>query len=130
VCDLWDCGTAGHQEEREGREFCPLNKGGWLGQSTAPTQRCWAGRASGLRAAHGFVEMGIIALCTAGGVPLYFSGCEFGVLARRTRGKEGVLLFASDSLCVEMEKAISKIFPCIVRLSSIPLTSEIYDKQS
>lgn len=73
---------------------------------------------------------GFIALCTAGGVPLCFSGYKFGVLARSFRGKEEVLLFVSDSLCDETEKAISKIFPCIVHLSSIPLfTPEIYDKR-
>ena len=34
------------------------------------------------------------------------------------------------TLCDEREKVISKIFPCIVHLSSIPLlTPEVYDKQ-
>ena len=96
--DPCDCGTAGDREKWEGREVCPSNRDGWLRQSTAPTQHFWAGRSSGLHTAHRFIGLGIIALCTAGGVPLCFSGCKFGVLARSFGSKEGVLLFASDSL--------------------------------
>lgn len=38
--------------------------------------------------------LGIIALQTDADLPLCFSDCKFGVLDRKFRGKEEVLLFA------------------------------------
>lgn len=123
--DPCDCGISGDPEEQAGREVHASNRGGWLRQSAAPTQRFWAGRSSSLCTAHGFTGLDTIALCTA---PC-FSGCKFGVLARSFKSTEGVLLLAADSLGDETQKIVLKIFPCIIHLSSIPLTPEIYDKQ-
>lgn len=76
---------------------------------------------------HEFNGLGTIALCTAGGMPLCFSGCKFGVLASDVKERSSFLIL---TFCYEREKVISEIFPCIIYLFSIHLlTPEIYDKQ-
>lgn len=92
--DPCDCSIAEDQEEREIREICPPDRGSWLRQSIVPTQHFQTVRSSGLRTAHGFFGLGIIILHTDAGVSLCFSECKFGVLGRKFRSKEKVLLFA------------------------------------